>query len=289
MEIQSAAVIGLGLMGGSVARELAGAGVSVLGYDRDPDAIRAARGEGVVSGVLDATLSGIENADLVLIALPVRAAVETMGVIARRRPRGAVTDLASTKQTLVAAAGVCGLGPRFVGSHPMAGDHRSGWGASRTGMFRGRTVYLTRAAADGDAVERVERMWRGLGASVVELDPEAHDRQLALTSHLPQVVSSALALALAEEGIGARLLGPGGRDVARLAGSSPEMWADIAFDNRDELSVAVAALQVALGRVRVLLASGNEAGLREWFEGGRAWSALAENAPESVAAGPVTG
>jgi prephenate dehydrogenase len=292
-DLESVAVIGLGLIGGSIARDLAGRGIRVLGFDHDHGALEAARAEGVVSAALEATLVGIDAADLVVVALPVRFAVRMLKTLALRTRDTVITDVGSTKRTIVSAAEEAGLGPRFVGSHPLTGDHRSGWGASRVGLFRRAPVFMTPGSSSPAAIRKVERLWRAIGARPQRLSTSEHDRLLARTSHLPQVIASALGMSLAREEVRPDELGPGGRGMTRLAASNPDLWADIAFDNRDELSAAVAQMQVALAEVRVLLASGNEPGLREWFARGRSWAeaphTCAENGPPSVAAGRTEG
>ena len=132
----SAAVIGLGLIGGSLARELAARGTRVSAYDHDASQLDAAMRDGVVSAALDASLAGLSACQLVVVALPVDAAVEILRRVAKHA-RGArlVTDVGSTKGSVIREAESLRFAERFVGSHPMAGDHRSGWAASREGLF----------------------------------------------------------------------------------------------------------------------------------------------------------
>ena len=130
------AVLGLGLMGGSVARALAAQGARVLGHDRNLEHVEAAQREGVVHEVLDSTLRGIETADVVLLALPVDATIRALVQLAARLPAARlVMDVASTKASIVQAAEAAGLGAVFCGAHPLTGSHRAGWGASRASLF----------------------------------------------------------------------------------------------------------------------------------------------------------
>lgn len=274
LELQSAAVVGLGLIGGSLARELAARGVRVLGYDRDPAALHGAVEGGVVHAVLEESLEGVKEADLLVIAVPVAAAP---GVLATALPHlgsvRLVADVGSTKQAVVRAAEALGIGERFVGSHPLAGDHRSGWSASRMGLFQGARVYLSPTPSTAEpALELARQLWIGLGAEPELLDAEPHDRRLAWTSHLPQAASTALALALASAGIAPSDLGPGGRDITRLSGSSPEMWTGIALENAAALSGAIEAFEERLRELRAALTRGDEQAVHRFFEAGRQWS-----------------
>jgi prephenate dehydrogenase len=271
--IRTAAVAGLGLIGGSVARELAARGVRVLGHDRDPSAVGAAIRDGVVSALGDG-FEGVEEADVLLLAVPVLAARE---VLRTARPRlGAVrlvTDAGSTKRSIVALAGEMGIGARFVGAHPLVGDHRSGWDASRAGLFAGARVFLCPTGETGDdALSAARDFWTMIGGRTEVVGAEEHDRRLAWTSHLPQAVSTALAAALDEHGIARDELGPGGRDVTRLAGSSPEMWADILRDNADAISGALSGMEMEIHRLREAIDAGDGDRIREFLARGRRWS-----------------
>ncbi|NJD18999.1 MAG: prephenate dehydrogenase/arogenate dehydrogenase family protein, partial [Gemmatimonadetes bacterium] len=155
MAEETVAILGLGLMGGSLARDLAGLGHRVLGWDRDPGSVRAALAQGCIHrgrGSRPDDFQGIEEADVVVLALPVAASRETLPALAPRLRASLVTDVGSTKRHIVAAAQSLGLGDQFVGAHPLAGDHRSGWGASRSGLFRGATVFL----CPGGSIEGTE-------------------------------------------------------------------------------------------------------------------------------------
>jgi prephenate dehydrogenase len=166
-----------------------------------------------------------------------------------------------------------GLADRFVGAHPLAGDHRSGWDASRAGLFAGARVFLCPADGAGEeAVALAEALWTGLGGTTERMDATEHDRRLAWTSHLPQAVSTALAMALAGRGIGRGELGPGGRDVTRLAGSSPEMWAGVLRDNADAVGDALAAMEAEVRALREAVASGDADRIRERLARARRWA-----------------
>lgn len=278
MNAGTAAVLGLGLIGGSIARELAARGTHVLGYDRDPDTLLAARQAGVVDRELDAGLAGLAEAELVILAVPVDAAPS---VLATARPHltraRLVSDVGSTKRAIVECAHELGLDDRFVGAHPMAGDHRAGWDVSRLNLFEGVRVYLCPTETTGaPALRRAESFWTMLGASSVHLDIYTHDELLAWTSHLPQAASTALALALDAAGIDREVLGTGGYDVTRLAGSSPDMWTGIALENAERLTEALTAMSTRIEELRTAVRAGDAAKLHSLFSKARRWSAAAE-------------
>ena len=250
--IGTVAVAGLGLIGGSAARDLAAAGARVLGWDRDRASVDSALGEGVIAAALGQELEGLEEVDVFVIAVPVGAAVEVLEAALPRLGRARlVTDTGSTKASIAEAASRLGIGERFVGSHPFTGDHRSGWSASRAGLFDAAPVYLCPTPQSSpDAISLARELWAALGATPIEIDAAEHDHRLAWTSHLPQVVSSALMAVLEGHGFTREDLGPGGRDMTRLAGSSPSLWADILRDNRANVVEALAALEQEVARVR---------------------------------------
>ncbi|HXT16004.1 MAG TPA: prephenate dehydrogenase/arogenate dehydrogenase family protein [Gemmatimonadaceae bacterium] len=273
LEFSSAAVIGLGLIGGSVARDLAANGVKVLAYDADAAHLDAAVRDGVVSVRLDDTFAGVRGVQLVVIAVPVDAALD---VLRRIAPQAAgarlITDVGSTKARIVELAQDLGLAGSFVGSHPMAGDHRSGWAASRAGLFVDAPMYLC-APRDGSphAMMLAENFWRALGARTIEMDADAHDKWLAWTSHLPHMIAVVLGLTLGEGGVGRDDLGPGGRDMTRIAGSSPEMWTAIGMDNALEIARSLAVAEREIARLRGALKDRDAAALREMFAAARTW------------------
>jgi prephenate dehydrogenase len=271
--IRTAAVVGLGLMGGSLARDLAARGVRVLGHDRDAGAVEGALREGVVHAALGPGLEGAEEAELVVAAVPVTAAAAVLRELAPRlRSARLVTDVGSTKASVCAAAEAAGIGAVFVGSHPLAGSHLSGWEASRPGLFAGARVFLSPAPSAGaPALALARELWTALGALPETVDAAEHDLLLARTSHLPHLASVTLARALAAAGVPRAELGPGGRDVTRLAGSSPEMWTAVALDNAAPLAEAVDGLRARLDELHAALRAGDAAALHALFAAAREW------------------
>jgi prephenate dehydrogenase len=165
-----------------------------------------------------------------------------------------------------------GFASHFVGSHPLAGDHRGGWEASREGLFRNATVYLTPAPeASAPARAAAGALWETLGAHPREISAAEHDRLLAWTSHLPQALASTLAATLAGRGISRAALGPGGRDTTRLAASPAALWAEILDDNRDEVLGALAALRSNLAALTGALEERDRVALAALLERASGW------------------
>ena len=262
MRARRVSVVGLGLIGGSLARALAARGVWVIGYDRDRSSLDAAVTEGIVHEALDDTLTGVERADVVVLATPVAATANLLTRLGNRLTGPSlIMDVASTKKRIVAAAEAAGLGPRYVGAHPLTGSHRSGWGASRAGLFDEARVFLCPSPSTTPETLR---------AGVEVLDAAAHDEQMAWRSHLPQMVSTALALTLRQANVSRSALGPGGRDMTRLAGGDPDLWTGIVGDNAPAILEALDAMVDQLRLVRERLAAGED-GVRECFADGRDW------------------
>ncbi|CAN5894033.1 hypothetical protein BH23GEM9_BH23GEM9_33150 [soil metagenome] len=280
----SVAIIGLGLIGGSLARDLARCGVRVLAHDIDEATLHAAVAAGAVHDILHDDFVGVEKADVVVIAVTVDRAPGILEVLASR-DGPAVTDVGSTKASIMRVAEELGMGDRFLGSHPLAGDHRGGWSSSREGLFHGATVYIcapspTRSvrisSRTTDALQRVQDLWHAVGARPEHLDAHTHDQRLAWSSHLPQVVSTVLALTLRTVGVRAAELGSGGRDVTRLAGSAAEVWTPICLDNATNLTAALQAVEQQLASLREALEARDDGAVHDVFAAAHEWAAARE-------------
>jgi prephenate dehydrogenase len=273
----SVAVIGLGLIGGSVARALSARGVEVIAFDRDPESIAAAIAEGVVKRAVNERLDDIAEAETMVIALPGDAARELIRHSAKVfEDATLVMDVGSAKQLVVRAAEDAGIGAKFVGCHPLAGDHRSGWQSSRADMFCGSNVFICPSSQTSDEVlQDAAEFWTSLDATPVMSDAAAHDSRMAWVSHLPHILSSSLALTLLDAGLSRAELGPGGRDMTRLAGSSPEMWTAIAHENADAIAAAISTFEERLSSLKKAVADGDTEQFRKQFSAGSEWFAKA--------------
>jgi prephenate dehydrogenase len=269
------AILGCGLMGGSLAASLRRGSLasSIIGYDLDP----AVSARGVQLDLLDTTTASpaqaARGADLVALASPVGAMPGLLADIAGAlAPTAIVTDLGSTKADLIAAARGA-LGPafdRFVPGHPIAGGERSGLDGAVPDLFIGRTVVLTpEGETRADAVARVEQLWRSCGAKVVRMTAAEHDRMLASVSHLPHVLAFALVAHIASQPDAQRrlsLAGPGFRDFTRIAASNPALWREISLANRNPIAEQLRELIAVLQQTEHALAAGDGQILQQMFE-----------------------
>ena len=242
-------IVGLGLMGGSLARAIGRLPERprVLAADRDRRVLDRALAHGVIDEIGD--VSGLfESCDMIVLATPVRAAVDLLrSHHACLGPGAMVTDLGSVKRPIVEAAHSLGLGSRFVGGHPLAGDHRGGFDSARAALYDGARVWLTPLEPGAAPTASLMQFWRDIGAQPEVIDAAAHDRLMAWASHLPQITASALGRVLGAAGISPSNLGPGGRDTTRLAGSPTTLWTEILLDNADLLARPLAELIETLG------------------------------------------
>jgi prephenate dehydrogenase len=252
------AVLGTGLIGGSVALGLRAAGRRVVGYDRDPAVLEEGLRRGAFDGIAEEPAEAARDAELVVIAAPVDATEALCAAIsADIDRRTVVTDVGSAKGGVVNACEPL-LGARFVGGHPMAGSERHGIAAADPLLFQDAWWIVTPTRTTSSAAYRtVSALATALGARPVALDPVDHDRLLARLSHLPQLVSSALvAAAVASEDKESLLgLAAGGfRDVTRIAASDPALWVTILRANREAVLEALDEYKGSLEEIGRLLA-----------------------------------
>ena len=255
----SVAVVGLGLMGGSLGLALREAGWSVSGLDRDPEAAAEAVRRGAVQRTLG-SLGEVVESDLVVLAAPVPALRDLL----RKLPAGVLaTDLASTKVAVLEWAEEAGA--NLVGGHPLCGSERSGIAAARPGLYSGAIWALTRSQP------LVEEMVAAVGATPFIVPADEHDRLVAGGSHAAFVISAAYMLAMAESDDWpdvSRLTSTGFADMTRLAGGDPEMYAGIAATNAANLRDRLRQFQAALERLLNHL-DGDPDELRRLFEEAR--------------------
>lgn len=267
-------IIGLGAIGGSLARQGKLAGLpNVIGWSPEPSERALAAQQGALDDAPPRASDVARAADLLVLAAPPAANLAQLDVlIPHLKPGALVTDVGSVKRAIVARAEHLGLGERFAGSHPLAGTHRHGFEASRADLFRGAVVYVTPCNGGADAAREVAHFWQDvLNAEPVVLDAERHDAQLAATSHVPQVVASLLGDFLARHTPRGSSFGPGALDTTRLAASDPELWTEILLMNRDEILPALRALEESLGTVERALEVGDAAALTAWLTRAAEW------------------
>ena len=267
--IERLAIVGVGLLGGSLAKAARAHGIArqIVGVGRDPGRLQPAVRDGTLDRITTDVAEGVVGADRIVLAAPVLANEALLARVWPAAPAGAVvTDVGSTKAGIVAAAerlAAAGPGVQFVGSHPMAGSERSGYGEARADLFAGATVVVTPTETSAPAaVKGVTELWAALGARVVTLDPATHDRAVAAISHLPHVVAWALVDAVVRfEPDALAIAARGFKDTTRIAASDPEVWREILLDNRAAVTAGVAAFRRALDDLEGLMASGDGAAL----------------------------
>ncbi len=274
------AVVGLGLIGGSLARALREAGMvsQIAGYDRDPEQMRLALELGVIDRIgLDAA-DAVRGADVAVIAVPVLA---TAAAIADCKlglgPETILTDVGSTKQSVLdAVISVFGdIPPRFVAAHPIAGTEKSGVTHAQADLFRKHRLILTpHPAQDAQALAVVEALWAATGARVVKMDAKRHDAIFAATSHLPHLLAYSFVDMLdhldgADEDIFPNA-GGGFRDFTRIASSSPRMWHDILRANAGPVAELLRRQIDELNGLLRMIESGDWEAMRAVFERARA-------------------
>jgi prephenate dehydrogenase len=259
------ALLGVGLIGGSIgmaARRRLGA--HVIGCNRSPAALERALELGAIDEAAG-SVADIGAADIAIAGVAVDALEGAVRELCDAIPGAVVTDVGSTKGTLVTAIEA----EQFIGGHPLAGAEATGVEHARADLFEGATWYLTpRTETPGVLYERLARFVAGLGAAPTAILPADHDRLMALVSHLPHVVANLL-VAQAAEALGGETLpatGPSFRDATRVAGSNPALWAQIYVSNRVALGGEIDDLVRRLGEVRALLAGGQDE-LAAWQEG----------------------
>jgi prephenate dehydrogenase len=246
--IERLCVIGVGLIGGSLARALRAAGAcrEVVGAGRNPENLQTAVDLGVIDRYETDLARAVAGADMVLVSVPLGAMAAVFNAIrGQLSPHAVLTDAGSAKGGVIEAARQAfdGVPAAFVPGHPIAGTEQSGVEASFAGLYQDRRVILTPLPeTDIQATARVREMWEAAGAEVVEMDPVHHDAVLAATSHLPHVLAYTLVeslVRLGDEGEVFAYAAGGFRDFTRIASSDPVMWRDICLANGDAIQLMI--------------------------------------------------
>jgi prephenate dehydrogenase len=268
--IRRLAIVGVGLLGGSVAKAARARAIAaeIVGVGRDAGRLEAASRDGTFDRVTTDLAAGVSDADVVVLGAPVLAILALLDAVAKAAgPDTIVTDVGSTKSAIVAtAARIARQHPlRFVGSHPMAGSEQSGYAHARVDLFHGATVIVTPSeGSEPAAVKTIVALWEALGAGrVVTLEPDAHDRAVAAISHLPHLAAFALVEAVERFEPGAfDVAARGFRDTTRIAAADPVMWEEIFLDNREALAAGLDVFRQSLDDLARLIARGDGEALR---------------------------
>lgn len=262
------AVVGTGLIGASAGLAANAAGAErVRGWDPDPEVLRIAAERGAVEPA-DSLEEAVADADLVLVAAPVASVPSAVRAVLAAAPEGcAVTDVGSTKGAVCAAAGGDG---RFIGGHPICGAETRGPERANGELFADATWFLTPTAGTGpNLLRKVHGFVTALGARPVAIDAGAHDRLVAVTSHLPHALANVLLNQAGASRIDGHdpLQAAGGslRDMSRIAGANPRIWVDIFLDNRDALVGALGEHRRRIEQLEGALAEGDAGYLARWI------------------------
>ena len=269
-------IIGVGLIGGSFALALRKAGMVkfIVGVGRNKENMQRALDLGVIDKIADNPTSAIQNADFVLLAMPVGQTVNIMAQIAPHlESKTILTDAGSTKYNVIIAAQsyLANNLENFVPGHPIAGAELSGVDAAQVDLFRDKHIILTPLAETANhALNQVIKCWQACGAQVSQMQPEEHDSVLAATSHLPHILAFTLMNYLRNISENdpdnlLRFAGSGFRDFTRIASSSPEMWRDICLANREALLTQIDAYKNTLSSLQKNLANGDAQALAKAF------------------------
>jgi prephenate dehydrogenase len=269
MEVRRLAIVGTGLIGASVALAAKRtAGAEVIGYDPDPEALAAAAARGAVDRNVQSLAEAVADAELAVVAAPVaQLAPEVRAVLEASDGGCTVTDVGSTK------VGVCSAAfgsDRFVGGHPVCGSEARGAEHASAELFEGATWFLTPLAATDPARHRlVHGFVSSIGATPVAVDPVAHDRLVALTSHLPHALANLLVNQAGANRIDGHdpVAAAGGslRDMTRVAGANPRIWIDIFLENAGPVREALGEHRKQLDRLEQALETGDAGFLAKWI------------------------
>jgi prephenate dehydrogenase len=264
--IERIAVIGLGLLGGSLCKSLKQINpkIEITGYGRDINRLSRAREDGAVDRIELIERLHLKGVDFIVVATPVVTSVEIIEDILNRddlEKETLVIDVGSVKTPIVEKVLTNRRSGQFVGCHPMAGSEESGYSSSSPDLYRGASVIITPAGKNSSHdIKRVEDFWRLLGAKTCIETPESHDNRVAVTSHLPHVVSCCLAEVLRDflnntssENSISRFIGRGFDDMTRIASGSPVMWRDITLMNHQNISESINEMIRVLESFRELI------------------------------------
>lgn len=247
-------IVGLGLIGASIAKALNGK-AQITGIDMNSLPVQQALHDGVISqGGTDMVLAA--GSDMAILAVPVMSIVETaLGVIRHIDEGTVLTDTGSTKAHIVQS--IDKVWQSFVGSHPIAGKENPGYASSQADLFHSTMTIITPSSATrSDCIKKVQWLWESCGSLTSVMDPERHDQLMAVISHMPHLLSYVSMNMAGEINIDKKLLGAGFRDFTRIAASDPVMWRDIFLDNKDNILPLIDWYMEELTKVRCIIEQG---------------------------------
>lgn len=269
------AIIGVGLIGGSLAKVLKAEGLAdeIVGAGRSRKGLERALALKVIDRIAEGPGDAVKDADMVVLASPVGSFEGIVRRTGHLMKQGAIlTDVGSVKGRLVASIEqLLPAGIRFVPAHPIAGKEKSGVEEASEALFKNaRCIITPTIKTDNSALEAVRFVWERAGASVIIMDPDLHDKIFAAVSHLPHVAAYALVCAVAEMSTGTQdyisFSGAGFRDFTRIAASSPEMWRDICLMNSENVVHMIERFQFSLSRLKKAIERGDGPAIEKIFK-----------------------
>jgi prephenate dehydrogenase len=268
MSFSRITILGLGLIGGSLAMAIRSrlSDCKITAYDLNRASLDLAKDRGVIDTAAGSIATAVQESECVILCVPVGEVDKTLAAIAPGIRAGViVTDVASVKGAIVeSATRVLPAGVHFVGGHPMAGREQSGFVAASGDLFAGAVCLTTPTdATDPSALDKVEQLWTSLGCRIVRTSPQQHDDWVAQISHLPHALASALMNMASEQALS--IVGPGFRDVTRIAAGDAGLWCQILQANAGPMREALRAYRGELDTLDRLLEGGAPAQLKEWL------------------------
>jgi prephenate dehydrogenase len=273
MSFGTVAILGPGLIGGSLALALAERDLAerLMIYARSPRALDAIRTAGVDAELTDNPSEAVRDADVVVLCVPIEAMAGLVHEIHDAlKPTALVTDVGSVKESVDRAlAPLLDDRALWIGSHPMAGSEQAGFAAARADLFEGAAVIVTPTKhTREEARERAVKFWKALGGNLTIMPPDKHDRLVAKISHLPHLIAAALVnhviFAIGQEALD--LAGGGLRDTTRVASGSPMLWAEIVLANREEILKSLEFFEAELGALRTSIYEERKTGLLNFLQ-----------------------
>jgi prephenate dehydrogenase len=265
LPFQTIGIVGCGLLGCSIAAALKSRRFpgSIVGCGRPGKNLDTALGRKLIDRAESDLGHAAAACDLIVVCTPVDRIIEDIRTAAgRARPGTLITDVGSVKHLVCERVGDLPEGVTFVGSHPIAGSEKQGCAHSDSDLFEGRVCVLTPPpTSPREKVVSLTSFWQSLGMTVVEMSPEAHDRALAQTSHVPHLVAAALAASLTAEN--RSLTGGGFQDTTRIAGGDPQLWSAIFLANAGEVTAGLLAVASRLDELQSAIAAGDKGWLEE--------------------------
>lgn len=276
MNKRKVAVIGLGLIGGSIALAIKKehSNCLVFGYDIKKDQAKMAKSLGVIDEIVDNIEEAVADAELIILATPVTKTEELLLELVnyQLKPAAIITDVGSTKQKIVAKSlGLAAKNVTFIGGHPMAGSHKTGVAAAKAHLFENAFYILTPSSETNmNKVIHLQNWLKGTKAKFIEMTPQQHDQLVGIISHFPHLIAASLVHQVAniqkDEPLLAELAAGGFRDITRIASASPIMWRDILIQNKEILLSLLSRWQKEMEHVKGLIERADDKNIFEYFQ-----------------------